>query len=103
MALARITGKAGLPKKRTFTSKQEATKGQQFTFHSVPVIVADSGVADLNFDPERDGRVFGYGDQVDVLAEVTTYSGQPQFTYVADYPEPLRRAEAEALLETATR
>lgn len=101
MALVRITGKAGLVQSRTVTSNKEATKGQQFTFHTAAVIVADSGVADLSFDPTRDGRTFAYGDAVDVLAEASAFGGRVQLNYVADYPKALREAEADALLTTA--
>lgn len=101
MSLVRITGKAGLVKSQTVTSNKEATKGQQFTFHTATVIVADSGVADLRFDPTRDGRTFAYGDQVDVLAEVSAFGGRVQLAYVSDYPKMLREAEADALLTAA--
>lgn len=99
--LARVTGKCGLVTSQTVISKQEATKGQEFTFHTAAVIVADTGVSNVRFDPTRDGRTFKHGDVIDVLVEVSSYGSRTQLNYVADYPESLKTQEAEAVLASA--
>lgn len=100
--LVRVTGKCGLVKSQKVVSKQEATKGQEFVFHTATVIVADSGVVELRFDPTRDGRTFAYGDQIDVLAEATAYGRNAQISYVSDYPRILQEQEADRLLQAST-
>lgn len=96
--LVRVTGKCGIPVVDRVRSSKD---GKEYTFHSVPVIVAASGVSVLRFDPERNGRTFGMGDEVDVLANADLYGQRPTLDYVADYPHALRRDEAESLLTSA--
>jgi hypothetical protein len=99
--LVRVTGRVGLIDIAKIVSKKPETLGTEYTFYTASVIVAGSGVSELRFDPERNGRTFSEDDEIDVLAVADVFGNRPTLEYKTDYPQKLKEREADALLASA--
>ena len=76
----RVTGVVLANETRKVTRKSDQA---EFTFRTASVLVANKGIIDVSF-PE-DVALPGEGELVDLLADVTVYSGDPRFGYLSDF------------------
>lgn len=80
MATAIVEGRVLITDSRSGTKVTDGV-GRPWTINTARVLVADTDVTEVTYDPSTDGALRA-GDEVRALVAVSTYRGEPSFRVV---------------------